>query len=143
MMMNDIKKILVPLDGSKNSKRGLEFAITLAKQCQAAITALYSISAPTHTGFHGMSSGQKNLKVEIEKILSEAAKSAEKNGVKFKERTMRGDVGYNIIKLAHGKDNYDMIVIGSRGRSTTKSLFFGSVSNYVIHSSKIPVVIVR
>ncbi|MEO2220658.1 MAG: universal stress protein, partial [Nitrosopumilus sp.] len=38
---------------------------------------------------------------------------------------------------------FDMIVMGSRGRSTTKEIFFGSVSNYVVHTSKIPVVIVK
>ena len=141
--MKDIKKILVPLDGSKNSERGLEFAITLARQCQATITGLYSLSTPTHTEFQGVSSSNKKLNDEIEKILNNAAKTAAKNDVTFKEKKMRGDVGYNIIKLAHGKDNFDMIVMGSRGRSTTKSLLFGSVSNYVIHSSKIPVLIVR
>jgi len=36
-----------------------------------------------------------------------------------------------------------MVLIGSRGRGSTKGLFFGSVSNYVIHTSKIQVVIVK
>jgi nucleotide-binding universal stress UspA family protein len=45
--------------------------------------------------------------------------------------------------MAHGRSKFDMIVIGSRGRSSTKEMFFGSVSNYVIHTSKIPVVIVK
>jgi nucleotide-binding universal stress UspA family protein len=56
---------------------------------------------------------------------------------------MRGDIGYNIVKFAHGKEKFDMIVMGSRGRSSTKEVFFGSVSNYVIHTSKIPVLIVK
>ena len=61
----------------------------------------------------------------------------------FKEKMMRGDIGFNIIKLAHGKDKFDMIVIGSRGRGSIKEMFFGSTSNYVIHTSKIPVVVVK
>jgi nucleotide-binding universal stress UspA family protein len=36
-----------------------------------------------------------------------------------------------------------MIVMGSRGRSSAKEMFFGSVSNYVVHASKIPVLIVK
>ena len=40
----DIKKILVPLDGSKNSFRGLNEAIYLARQCHATITGLYVVT---------------------------------------------------------------------------------------------------
>ena len=39
----NVKKILVPLDGSKNSMRGLDEAIYLARQCHATITGLYVI----------------------------------------------------------------------------------------------------
>ena len=35
MIKNKIKKILVPIDGSKNSLRGLDEAIYIARQCQA------------------------------------------------------------------------------------------------------------
>ncbi|MGH1568810.1 MAG: universal stress protein [Nitrosopumilus sp.] len=59
------------------------------------------------------------------------------------KKIVRVDIGYNTIKLAHGKEHFDMLVMGSRGRSWAKAIFFGCVSNYAIHTSKIPVVIVR
>jgi nucleotide-binding universal stress UspA family protein len=138
-----ISKILVPLDGSKNSIRGLEMAITLARNCKATITGIYSIYAPPHSEFRGVGSVEKSLNVQVKKFMEEAKVLAAKNGIVFNEKIIRGEIGYNIIKLAHGKNNFDMIVIGSRGRSSTKEMFFGSISNYVIHTSKIPVVIVK
>jgi nucleotide-binding universal stress UspA family protein len=138
-----ILKILVPLDGSKNSTRGLETAITLARSCGATITGIYSIYSPPHSDFRVVVYVEKALNVKVKKFMEEAKNLAAKNGIVFNEKIARGEIGYNIIKLAHGKGNFDMIVIGSRGRSSTKEMFFGSVSNYVIHTSKIPVVVVK
>ncbi|MFQ5497397.1 MAG: universal stress protein [Nitrosopumilus sp.] len=143
MIKKKISKILVPLDGSKNSERGLEMAITLARQSGAIITGVFSIYAPPHSEFRGVASVEKALNKEVKKILENAKILAAQNGIVFKEKIMRGESGYNIIKLAHGKEHFDMIVIGSRGRSSAKEIFFGSTSNYVIHTSKIPVVIVK
>ena len=143
MIKKKISKILVPLDGSKNSIRGLEMAITLARNCKATITGIYSIYAPPHSEFRGVGSVEKALNVQVKKFMEEAKVLAAKNGIVFNEKIARGEIGYNIIKLAHGKNNFDMIVMGSRGRSSTKEMFFGSISNYVIHTSKIPVVIVK
>ena len=143
MIKKKISKILVPLDGSKNSQRGLETAITLARQCGATITGVFSIHAPPHSEFRGIGSVEKSLNREVKKIMAESKVLAAKNGIVFKEKLMRGDIGYNIVKLAQGKEKFDMIVIGSRGRSSAKELFFGSVSNYVIHTAKIPVLVVK
>ena len=143
MIKKKISKILVPLDGSKNSWRGLEMAITLARQCEATLTGVYSIHAPPHSEFKGVGSVEKSLNREVKKFMGEAKLLAAQNGIVFKEKLMRGDIGYNIIKLAQGREKFDMIVIGSRGRSSAKEMFFGSVSNYVIHTAKIPVVVVK
>ena len=143
MLKKKISKILVPLDGSKNSNRGLETAITLARQCGAIITGVYSIQAPPRSEFRGVGSVDRSFNEEVKKIMESAKVLAAQNGIVFKEKIIRGDVGYNIIKLAHGKDKFDMIVLGSRGRSSAKQMIFGSISNYVIHASKIPVVIVK
>lgn len=143
MIQKKISKILVPLDGSKNSIRGLETAITLARNCGSTITGIYSIYAPPHSEFRGVGSVKKDMNKEIEKIMENAKTLAAKHGIVFKEKVMWGEAGYNIIKTAYGKEKFDMIVIGSRGRSSAKEMFFGSTSNYVIHTSKIPVVIVK
>ena len=143
MIKKKISKILVPLDGSKNSIRGLETAITLARSCGATITGIYSIYAPPHSEFRGVGSVEKSLNVQVKKFMEEAKVLAAKNSIVFNEKVARGEIGYNIIKIAQGKGNFDMIVMGSRGRSSTKEMFFGSVSNYVIHTAKIPVVVVK
>ena len=133
----------MPLDGSKNSVRGLETAITLARNCDATITGVHSIYAPPHSEFKGVGSVEEAYNINMKKFIGEAKTLAAQNGIVFTDKIVHGEIGYNIIKMAHGKSKFDMIVIGSRGRSSTKEMFFGSVSNYVIHTSKIPVVIVK
>ena len=143
MIKKKISKILVPLDGSKNSVRGLETAITLARNCKATITGFYSIYAPPHSEFKGVGSVEKALNREVKKFMKEAKALAVENGIVFTDKIVRGEIGYNIIKASHGRSKFDMIVMGSRGRSNTKEIFFGSVSNDSIHTSKISVVIVK
>jgi len=144
MAYKKINKILVPIDGSKNSFRALEMAIIIAKQFEATIMCAYSINMQPHSEFQGIISIDKELNREVKKIMATAKEIVTQNGVSFKEKIMRGDIGYNIIKLAQDKkEKFDLIVIGSRGRGVVKELFLGSVSNYVIHSSKIPVLTVK
>jgi len=119
-------------------------AISVARQFGATITGVFSINEPPHTEFRGVGSVNESLNKELKKIMEDAKILSAQNGIVFKEKIMRGDVGYNIIKLSHNKrDKFDLIVIGTRGRGSIKEVFFGSVSNYVIHTSKIPVLIVK
>ena len=144
MIPKKVTKIVVPLDGSKNSLRGLEMAISIARQFGATVTGAYSINEPPHSEFRGIGSTSDALNKEVKKFMEDAKTLAAQNGIVFKEKLMRGDVGYNIVKLAHSKkEKFNLIVIGSRGRGSIKEMFFGSVSNYVIHASKIPVLIVK
>ena len=41
------------------------------------------------------------------------------------------------------RKNFDLVVIGSRGMGAAKEIFLGSTSNYVLHKSKKPVLIVK
>lgn len=57
----------------------------------------------------------------------------------YKEESNRpGEV---IIKLAED-EKADFIVMGSRGVGTLRRTFLGSVSDYCVHHTKIPVVVV-
>jgi len=135
---------LVPLDGSKNSLRGLDMAIFMARQCGATLTGIYSLYAPPHSEFRRRGVVEKSFNKEIKRFMEEAKNRAAIHGVVFRSKIKRGNVGYNIVKMAHNKkDRFDLIVMGSRGRGAVKELFLGSTSNYVVHTSKIPVLLVK
>ena len=140
MTTGNFKKILVPLDGSKNSERGLKKAIQLASQSDGVLTGLFVIPPLPVTGLHSLSSIRKKQKNEANRVLSQAKNQVEQNGIRFNSRVATGDAGSQIARLA---DAHDVTVIGSRGRGAAKSLFFGSTSNYVLHQAKRPVLIVK
>ncbi len=140
--MKSIKKILVPLDGSRNSVRGLEMAIFLARQCRATITGVYSHSISSNTEFPTLQSLQKKVPKQVPSFLEGMKTKAARKGVVFNYAILKGRPEYTIIKMAHGK-KFDIIVIGSRGHGAARGIFFGSVSHNVLHKSKIPVLIVK
>ena len=142
MIKGKINKILVPLDGSKNSIRGLARAIYLARQCQATITGIYVRPIPGIYAVHPMGPIKLELEKEAKKFLESAKKTSAQNGILFRSKIIGGDPGYDIVKFAKNK-KFDLIVIGARGRTSLRETFLGSVSNYVIHKSKIPVLIVK
>ena len=145
MINQKIKKILVPLDGSKNSIRGLDKAISLARHCHATITAIYAKHYPPAFALHPLGFLDINFKKEGKKILDPAKTRAAKHGILLISKIIgSGDPGFDIVRYAHNKKNkIDMIVIGSRGRSKAKEIFLGSVSNYVLHKSKLPLLVVK
>jgi len=120
VIQKKISKILVPLDGSKNSVRGLETAITLARSCDATITGIHSIYAPPHSEFRGVGSVEEAYNINMKKFIDEAKTLAAKNGIVFTDKIVQGEIGYNIIKMAHGKSKFDMIVIGQEERVLQK-----------------------
>jgi nucleotide-binding universal stress UspA family protein len=137
-----IKKILVPLDGSKNSIRGLDKAIYLARQCHAIITGLYVIPIGSPPRGGPVSPIDKYFLKEASKFLEQARTRSAQNGIMFKHEIIYGDKGSKIVNYAKNK-HFDIIVIGARGQSAIKEIFLGSTSNYVLHKSQIPIMIVK
>lgn len=138
------KKILVPLDGSKNSLRGLDMAIHIARQSQGTITALSVKSVPGIYAIHPLGFLDFNSMTEVKKLLEDAKIRAAQKGIQLTGKAMSGDPGYDIARFVNNsKNKIDLVVIGARGRGSAKEIFLGSVSNYVLHKSKKPVLIVK
>ena len=74
--------------------------------------------------------------------MEKAKTRCAQNGILFHKKMFYGNEGPKIVKFAQNQKS-DLIVIGSRGMSIIKEMFLGSTSNYVIHKSKTPVVIVK
>ena len=141
MIKTKIKKILVALDGSKNSYRGLDIGIYLARQCDTKLVGIYVISNIPKT-YHGLKYPEKPLLIAADDIMETAKIRCARNGILFEKKIDFGDPGLKITKFAKAL-NFDIILIGARGMSNIKEMFLGSVSNYVLHKSAIPVIIVK
>lgn len=142
MIKNTIKKILLPIDGSKNSLRGLNEAIYIARQCNAIIIGLNIIKVPPGIVLNKKKLESGSLKT-VQMMMDAAKTKAGRHGVQFNYKIIKGaDPGYDIVQYSKNHKN-DLIVIGARGFGVMKETFLGSVSNYVLHKSKIPVLIVK
>jgi len=142
MIRKKIKKILVPLDGSKNSLRGLDEAIYLARQCQAIITGLYVIPIFPRNLTDAIMPFQIHLTKEAKKLMKNAKVRSAQKGVVFKSKIIFGSPSVEIDDMSK-KGKFDIIVIGSRGQSGIKEVFLGSVANAIVHKSKAPVLVVK
>ncbi len=138
------KKILVALDGSKNSIRGLDMAIHIARQSHGTITALNVKAVPGLYALHPLGFLDFNSMTGVKKLLNSTKVRAAKKGIQLTAKAFDGDPGYDIARFANNKKNrIDLVVIGTRGRGSVKEIFLGSVANYVLHKSKKPVLIVK
>jgi nucleotide-binding universal stress UspA family protein len=142
MIKRKIKKILVPMDGSKNSFKGLNEAIYLARQCGSTITGFYIVPIyPTRFG-DITNTFKKEAFKQARKFMDEAKMTSAQNGIVFNEKIAYGETKLDIVDFAHS-GKFDLIVIGSRGFGPVKEMFLGSVANAVVHKSKVPVLVVK
>jgi len=142
MVQNKIKKILVPIDGSKTSFNALDIAIEIARACHSTILGIHTVSF-LPTGFMPSVVPYEIYQKKVAgKFMENAKIRAAKKGILFKYTITFGSPAEHIINTAKSK-KFDLIVIGARGRGRVKELFLGSVSNAVIHKADIPVMVVK
>lgn len=145
-----IKKILVPVDGSKQSDKALEFACNLAEKYEASIIIQHTVETTLHE--HAMFMGSAGFAFELDeeqihetgkKIIESATKLIDKHHqLSVSSVIDHGSPAINIVQRA--KDNkVDMIVMGSRGLSDLGGLLLGSVSHKVSHLAECTCVTVR
>lgn len=140
--MAKFQKILVPLDGSANANRGLDRAIEIARESGAEITGFYVFHLPLTAGIKYTKKMKDEAQDKAVKAIGPAMQRVQKTGATFKYKTGGGHTGSEIVKFAE-KGKFDMIVIGARGLGGAKETFLGSTSNYVMHKTKIPVLVVK
>ncbi len=136
------KKVLVPLDGSKTSFRGLTKAIQFAKQNDADIIGLYVIKT-NPTELQSITSLiTRSLKKKYKEFMKTAKRKCTQNKIRFLDVIAYGEEGPKIVDYAK-KQKCDMIIMGSRGMGSIREVFLGSTAHYVLDKSKIPVMIVK
>ena len=145
-------KILVPVDGSPHANKAIEFAANMKMNHEPKIYFLHVAKKdkiPKEIEDLIRSEGLKNsadtvyLEFAGRQILESARDLARKCGLEQVETAVvRGDPAEAIIKYARDQD-FDLIVIGSRGLGTAKGSMLGSVSRKVCEGSDRTCVIVK
>lgn len=141
--MVEYKTILVPTDGSDNSKRALEHALAVASRNKAQLIVVHVaniVSAISNFDQTSISGGYvseqiaEDMEETGKEILADVLKAVPQD-VNVKSVFEVGSPGPALLAIAK-KYDADLIVMGSRGLGPLKGLFMGSVSSYVTsHSS--------
>jgi len=144
------QRILVPVDGSATSRRGLQEAIELAKAMKARLRLVHVVDElPPALGdpSYGVVSGDitRALKAGGQAVLQDTQADMAGTGVPYDTmllETFGGRVSDQVIRHA---DEWrpDLIVIGTHGRRGVGRALLGSDAEQILRMSTVPVLMVR
>jgi nucleotide-binding universal stress UspA family protein len=143
-----LKKILVAADGSETSMLAADMALGIGKRAGASVSAVYVIDVHRLAQLPGYAAmpGIKDRLMEImikegNEALGEIGDKARDVGVAYESWTEKGDPGEELVKLCLD-GGFDLIVLGSIGKSSLEKLLLGSVAQRVVRHASIPVLVV-
>jgi nucleotide-binding universal stress UspA family protein len=149
------KKILVCLDGSKLAEEILPYAVEQARRFESELVLFRAYSeSPTISlampGMPGVPIDTKRLEKqllederEVEAYLKSCAEKLQaQNPLKISYTGVLGSAGPSIVDYCAGQ-GIEMIAIATHGRSGPGKVVLGSVADYVIRHSGLPILLVR
>jgi nucleotide-binding universal stress UspA family protein len=141
------QRILIPTDGSEYTNSATMHGLALAKLAGAEVTALFVIDDDvymTKTWGPAMPTTvpdlTKVLEDEGKKAVALVQSEGEKMGVKVLTKIEWGSPASVIVKES-GK--FDLIIMGSLGRTGVSKFLMGSVAEKVVRFAECPVLVVK
>jgi len=145
------KRILIPTDGSPIARKGIKAGVALAKALGASVVGYYAVE-PIERIYYSIGEGARAVNVKaIEKQLRDRGaqyveqirKAATAAGVASEVvMTTSLDPFRGIVDAAR-KERCDIICMASHGRGQLASVLLGNVTQKVLATSKIPVLVCR
>jgi nucleotide-binding universal stress UspA family protein len=143
-----LKKILIATDGSETSMHAAEMAVNIGKNSGASVTAVYVVDVhrlaqlPGYAAMPGIKDSLMELMfTEGGEALEEIEDMARDAGVDYEREVAEGDPGEELLKLCRDP-GFDLIVLGTIGKSGLKRFLLGSVAEKVVRHSHVPVLVV-
>ncbi|MCK5181054.1 MAG: universal stress protein [Dehalococcoidia bacterium] len=148
------KKILVCLDGSELAEQILPYAVAEALCFQGKLILFQVIHEPVafSPGIPGAGAAPvqtdamlrqaKKALDEAREYLEKIAAPLHKKGIKVDAVSILGRAGEAILSYADS-NNVNLIAIATHGRRGLERGVFGSVADYVLRESGLPMLVVR
>lgn len=149
LQSDNIRKVLVPVDGSDCSSEAVEYAVHLATKHNSEICLVFVV--PTSVwNYYLMTEDwspvpvctMREMEEEGERLLLSALISVKEAGTKARAQLDYGRPAHKIVQIAK-EEKSDLIVIGRSSRSFIARLLFGSVSDEVVRKAPCPVLVVN
>jgi nucleotide-binding universal stress UspA family protein len=140
------KKILVAIDASDQSIRALSKAVQLANHFRSELTLLHVINYPIQYLEMGliirdMPESAEQIAKAANQIFQAAMKGLDFNGISVTKKSVAGSVAHSVLE--EGKNGYDLIVMGTVGRSPWGGALIGSATQRVLGRAACPVLVVK
>lgn len=138
-----LKKILVAVDGSEPSLKAARLALEIATATGAKLTAAYVVAPMMLPGEVPFTVVHQVLTAEVARgkdVLAEVVDQLGNPAMKTEE--LQGSPAEAIAQLAEQSD-FDLVVVGSRGRGAVARVLLGSVADRLVHVCKAPVLVAR
>jgi len=139
-------KILVPLDGSALSERALTHAEEIAKGTGAELILMQVIGIPlADVPEVGPAEEEKAFSAEVDSsraYLESIGERLRQAGVSVRTVVAQGAADSQILGFAH-RENVDILVMSTHGRSGLSKLLMGSVAQKVMLTTQRPVMLVK
>lgn len=141
-----IQTILVPTDFSVSSKEGLEYAVTFGRHFGARVILFHSFTIPEVLGADPYATGYVQVSPEearatAEKQMREFVESADLGGLHLDTHLTMGHAAEAICDYAE-KQNADLIITSTHGRTGFMHVLIGSVAEHVVRHAHSPVLVV-
>lgn len=139
-------KILVPLDGSALAERALIHAEEIAKGTGAELILMQVVGIPLADAPEAGPAEEKAVsKEEIDAArtyLESIGERLRQVGLSVRNVVARGAADSEILGFAH-RENVDILVMSTHGRSGISKLLMGSIAQKVMVTTKRPVMLVK
>lgn len=145
--MDEIKKVLVPIDFSENAPRILKAAKMVAEKFGAKLNILYVVQQfDDYSGFFvphvPFAQFEEELLQGAEKRMTEFVHEHLGEGAPHEHKVLVGDVAEEIVEYAENEQS-DLIVMGTHGYKGIERVLFGSVAEKIVKSAPCPVLTVN
>ena len=145
-----IRKILVPVDGSEHSIKAAKYATRIAKVDNAELFCIHVITPGIPYGYATPAAStvhqyDEEIKDKIESWFDEVRDIAKNEGISDVKTDIFMDVKSvieSILDYANSKE-IDLIVVGTKGRTGLKRLLMGSIASGILHHAQCPVLLVK
>jgi nucleotide-binding universal stress UspA family protein len=144
--MSKIQRILVPVDFSETSKRALEYASLFVKSFDAKLDVLHVWRPSEYAGDEMVvltrSEPELTLSTYLRNHADQQLSAFLKDVPHSKQMLEAGDPAQVIAKVAD-EGAYDLIIMGTHGRTGLSHLMMGSVAEKVVRLAPCPVLTYR